>query len=445
MDLEEKTVATGYALRERLTVYPDYLHEASKWIDPRLLESIAPLVDASSGLATKDQHQVPRAPGQLADQGSEIPGATVSSGRTMMGIPKMPDTNMQAALRRAEVVPRGLSQDDYSLLMGAQGTTSTRWLALADNLRRYTVGESISVVVNRNLSSTLLSVTPRPGNITLSDVQDIVRDAADLGATEICLQGTLPADQPAALYLDAIRTIREAAPQMHIHAYRPADIVDGASRLGYTVEEYLARLKDAGVNTVPGTGVKLLDEEHRERVAPEDLATSDWVSAISAAHRTGFKSTSVMVYGLGESARQRVSHLQALVAIQAQTGGFNELVLMAAPGSQQSVISGRSALDEHRAVFAVSRLITHGSIKHIQVPWTRLDTDAVVEMLRCGANDLGGTLLDGNVAPWAGVEHGRELKWGTIREVERRLLRPIRQRTTSYGTVDGAGPAARRR
>ena len=118
---------------------------------------------------------------------------------------------------------------------------------------------------------------------------------------------------------------------------------------------------------------------------------------------------------------------------------------MVALGSEQSLVAGRSALDEHRAVFAVSRLIIHGSIKHIQVPWTRLDINAVVEMLHCGANDLGGTLLDGNSVPWAGVEHGRELTWDTIDEIERRLLRPVRQRTTSYGTVDGSARPGRRR
>ena len=438
-NLEEKTADAGYTLRERLTVYPDYIHEASTWIDARLMGSIAPLVDTRSGLATEERPSTTQKSG---------PGASVTrtpNGRTMLGIPTTPGTSMQAALRRAELAPAALSQDDYALLMTAQGDDLDSLAALADNLRRYTVGESISVVVNRNLSSALLAATARPGSITLGDVQDAVRDAAGLGATEICLQGTVPADQPAALYLDAIRAIREAAPEMHIHAYRPADVVDGARRLDLALEDYLLRLKDAGVDTVPGTGVKLLDDEHRMRVAPEDLATPDWVSTISAAHRTGFKSTSVMVYGLGETARQRVAHLRALVEIQEKTGGFNELVPMVAPGSEQSLVAGRSMLDEHRAVFAVSRLIIHGSIKHIQVPWTRLDINAVVEMLRCGANDLGGTLLDGNAVPWAGVEHGRELRWDTIDEIERRLLRPIRQRTTSYGTVDGSVRPGRRR
>jgi 7,8-didemethyl-8-hydroxy-5-deazariboflavin synthase CofG subunit len=437
-NLEEKTVAAGYALRERLTVYPDYIHEASTWIDPRLLGSIAPLVDTPSGLATEQRPPAAHKPGPGA------PGARKSGGRTMLGIPTAPGASVQAALRRAELAPAALNEDDYALLMAAQGDDLDSLAALADNLRRYTVGESISVVVNRNLSSSLLAATARPGGVTLGDVQDAVRDAVSLGATELCLQGTIPADQPATLYLDAIRSIREAAPGMHIHAYRPADIVDGARRLGLAVEDYLLRLKDAGVDTVPGTGVKLLDEEHRSRVAPEDLAAPEWVSAISAAHRTGFKSTSVMVYGLGETAGQRVAHLKALVGIQEQTGGFNELVLMEAQGSEQSLVPGRSRLDEHRAVFAVSRLITHGSIKHIQAPWTRLDTDTVVEMMRCGANDLGGTLLDGRVVPWAGAEHGRELTWDTIRAMERRLLRPVRRRTTSYGTVDGTGPAVRR-
>ncbi len=444
-NLEEKTADAGYALRERLTVYPDYLHEASTWIDPRLMGSIAPLLDTRSGLATEERTPAGRRSWPEAYRGPGAPGARTPNGRTMLGIPMTPGASMQAVLHRAELAPAALSEDDYALLMTAQGDDLDSLAALADNLRRYTVGESISVVVNRNLSSSLLAANPRPGSITLGEVQDAVRDAAGMGATEICLQGTVPPDQPAALYLDAIRSIREAAPEMHIHAYRPADILDGARRLDLAVEDYLVRLKDAGVDTVPGTGVKLLDDEHRTRVAPEDLATPDWISTISMAHRTGFKSTSVMVYGLGETARQRVAHLKALVEIQEKTGGFNELVPMMASGSEQSLVSGRSMLDEHRAVFAVSRLITHGFIKHIQVPWTRLDFNAVAEMLHCGANDLGGTLLDGHAVPWAGAEHGRELTWDTIDEIERRLLRPIRQRTTSYGAVDGSARPGRRR
>lgn len=444
-NLEEKTAAAGYALRERLTVYPNYIHEAPTWIDPRLMGSIAPLLDPRSALATEKSPAGGQKPGPEAGGAPSAPGVRNTGTPTMLGIPAAPGTAMQEALRRAQLAPAALSEDDYALLMAAQGDDLDSLAALADDLRRYTVGESISVVVNRNLSSALLAATARPGSITLGEVQDAVRDAASLGATELCLQGTIPADQPATLYLEAIRSIREAAPEMHIHAYRPADLVDGARRLDLALEDYLLRLKDAGVDTVPGTGVKLLDEEHRSRVAPEDLAVAEWVSTISAAHRIGFKSTSVMVYGLGETARQRVAHLKSLLGIQKQAGGFNELVLMEAQGSEQSLVAGRSRLDEHRAVFAVSRLIIHGSIKNLQVPWTRLDTNAVGEMLRCGANDLGGTLLDGRSVPWAGAEYGRELTWDTIRGIERRLLRPVRQRTTSYGTVDGSRPAASRR
>ena len=403
-NLEEKTADAGYALRERLTVYPDYINDSSTWIDPRLLGSIATLVDAP---AAWPPHSAPRAPETRCGRRPAHPCR--KNGGTMLGTPRT--ARMQAALRRAELAPAALDEDDYALLMTAQGEDLENLAALADNLRRYTVGESVSVVVNRNLSSSLLAAAPRPGSITLGDVQDVARDAAALGATELCLQGSIPADQPAALYLEAIRAIREAAPQMHIHAYRPADIVDGARRLDLSVEDHLLRLKDAGVDTVPGTGVKLLDEAHRARVAPEDLAIPDWDRRYRRPTAPDSSQPPSWCTAWAKPPASASPTSRPWSKSRKEPEGSTSWCPWWPRAPSSPWFPGAPRLDEHRAVFAVARLITHGSIKHIQVPWTRLDTDTVMEMLRCGANDLGGTLLDGNAVPWAGAEHGRELTW----------------------------------
>jgi FO synthase len=241
----------------------------------------------------------------------------------------------------------------------------------------------------------------------------------------------IPDALPADSYLLLARVVKATRPELHLHAFRPADIADGAARLGLDDADYLAALREAGVDTVPGTGVKILDDAVRLRVAPGDLPVDRWTSIVTAAHRAGFRSTSVMVYGNGESAADRVGHLRRLVELQSSTGGFTEFVPMPAIGRSAGP-AGRES-DDHRRVHAVARLMLHGHIDHIQAPWTRLGFAEAALMLQSGADDLGGTLFDGRVLPEAGVEHGRELLPSDVERIARSLSRPVRQRTTTYG------------
>ena len=300
-------------------------------------------------------------------------------------------------------------------------------------MRRYTVGEAVSIVANRNIDSSTFGLL-----LTLDDAAAIADDAWALGATELCVQGTVPADRPASSYFELAARLTTAQPGMHLHAFRPADLADGIRRTGLTDVAFLRELRASGVDTIPGTGIKLLDEARRRAVAQDDLPIDRWTSIVRAAHGEGLRSTALMVYGLGETAADRVAHLRALRAIQDETGGFTELVPMPALGH-------RMPSREHRAVHAVARLILHGSIDHIQVPWTRLDHDLLTPLLQGGADDLGGILFDGRVLPERGVEFGHELSLATARSLTTAISRPLRQRTTTYGEPSDERKAAAER
>jgi FO synthase len=331
----------------------------------------------------------------------------------------MPSRTIPDTVTRAAADPAGLSDADYVDLLKARGGELERLTGLADELRRSVVGATVSLVVNRNLGSNLVTDPAL--------VEEVAADAWDLGATELCIQGTAPADAAGEVYERIAAAVKRAAPKIHLHAFRPADVIDGARRTGRTLAEHLRALAEAGVDTVPGTGVKILDEDYRSRAFPADLPIGPWVESIVTAHGNGLRSTSVMFYGHGETLMHRVRHLRRLREIQDQTRGFTEFVPMPLPGRG-------SDADDARAVHAVARLMLHGSINHHQAAWTRLGIEGAILALRSGADDLGGTLLDGRALPEAGAEFGRELPVETATRIAKSLGRSLRLRTTTYGT-----------
>jgi FO synthase len=411
-ELADATAAAGFELRERLTAHAPYLADPATWIDEALAPRVAAMAD-ERGLA----------------RGSEVPGTapvrSAGSARSAgdgRAAGSARSTTIDAILRRAESDPAGLDDAEYAILADARGHDLDRLAAVANDVRRYSVGESVSIVVNRNLDS------GRLGEYTLEDAADVARDAVDLGATELCLQGTPP--EGASDPLELIRTIAHAAPPLHVHAFRPADIDALAGRHGLSLDAALAALRDAGVGTIPGTGVKILDDRIRERIAPTDLPVDRWTEIVTAAHRAGLRSTSVIVVGHDESAADRVAHLRSLAAIQDSTGGFTELVPMTLPGATAD-------LDVLRSTHAVARLVLHGRIRHLQAAWTRVGPDGAAVLLQSGADDLGGTLLDGRVLPQFGAEAGHELTLDAARRLVAPLFRTLRQRTTAYGDASG--------
>lgn len=415
-DLARRTAEAGFRLEERLTIHPGYAREPERWLDPAMRPAVSALRDPATDLARAGS------PAPARPRGGRSGGAA-------------------DALARAADDPDSLSAVEWTRLLGATGSALDDLAALADDVRRHTVGESVGLVANRNVDAGAYR-SDGADHETAFDLDDLARiaaDAAALGLTELCIQGRIPAAEDPDAYLAIARTVADAAPGIHLHAFRPADVVDFADRSGIDVPTAIGRLRRAGVATMPGTGVKILSERVRALVAPDDLAIDRWREVMRAGHAAGHRGTTVMVYGGAETLAERVDHLRELRDLQRAHGGVTEVVLMPHPVETAAATPGRSRLDEHRATFAVARLMLSETIRHLQVPWPRMTQAEAVVALRSGGDDLGGTLLDGRVLPRVGAESGRSLPPREARRLVAGLFRPLRQRSTTYGDVRTIG------
>jgi len=409
-ELAELSAQSGFELRERLTAHPEYVREAELWLDAAMREPTLALANPQTFLARNTR-----------------PVGTAPTGDRVVAVHTDP---VRAALRRAESDPSGLSDAEYETLLGATGDDLDTLTRIADDLRRYTVGEPITMVPNRNLASTEYGT-----GYGADDLAAIALDAVDLGLTEICVQGKLPETADPLGYLEIVRGLSAAAPTIHLHALRPQDIDDLAVRGGLGLDGALAAMREAGIRTFPGTGVKILDETIRARVAPGDLDTDRWEEVVRAAHAAGFRSSSVMFYGHVESAADRIAHLRRLQSIQRDTGGFTEFVPIPLPAYTSQLVPGRTPIDEHRATVAVSRLLLNLDIRHLQIPWPRLGRADSAVLLTAGGDDLGGTLTDARIKPEPAAEYGDTLSLTDGEAIAASLMRPFRRRTTTYQGV----------
>jgi FO synthase subunit 2 len=343
-------------------------------------------------------------------------------------------------LDAAAAKPAALPDAGYAALLAADGPELEELCRLADSLRLRAAGEDITYAVNRNLDPSAVAGADPAARRRLAA---LVAEARDLGATEICLQGALApgCDDD---YLDLIAALRAAGPGIHLHAFRPPELLDGAARRGLPLDAFLAAARQAGLGSVPGTAARILDDDVRTRMrgAP-DLPVSRWAEVIETAHRAGLPSTATMVFGHIETSAHQVAHLRLLAALQDRTGGFTEFIAMpfvpAAAAATAPALTGRNlpgpSWRQSRALHAVARLMLHGRIGNIQAAWPKFGLGASAALLRGGANDLGGLLLDGRLAPEAGAEAGVTATRGDFERIARELGRPLRQRTTVYGTV----------
>ncbi|MDR7381635.1 7,8-didemethyl-8-hydroxy-5-deazariboflavin synthase CofG [Promicromonospora iranensis] len=437
-DLARLTGEGGYTLRERLTAHPHYLREAragAEWLDDRLRTRVLTLAD-DYGLARHDALL------------GEFPASTsLSAGYLRDSEPadrKYPALNGTGGggggggggrLRRliADVAADAAGVDDAAWveLLGASGSDLEELGALADQVRRGRVGDAVTYAVNRNIDASL--------GLSPARVADLAAEAVELGATEVCAQGVPPTSAGADGYLDLARAVKQGGPGLHLHAFRPAELADGAARAGLPLADWLTELRAAGVDTVPGTGARILDDRIRDLLTGgTDIPAERWVELVTTAHTAGLWSTATIVYGHVESARDQVRHLRRLALVQDATGGFTELIPMPwlASESPVPVPGARTAtLRESRALHAVARLMLAGRIDHVQAAWTKLGMRGAQRMLAGGADDLGGVLLDGVLDPDAGPEQGRELTVADVTRLAGELGRPVRQRTTTYGQV----------
>lgn len=365
----------------------------------------------------------------------------MSQGATEAGLP--PAGEVREWLQAAAAGPASLPDEGYVALLGADGGTLEGLCELADSLRRQAVGDTLTYVVNRNLDpAAVAGADPR----SRERLAALVTEARALGATEVCMQGPLPPGTDD--YLGLIAAVKAAAPDIHLHAFRPAELLDGAARSGLPLAEFLTAAREAGLGSVPGTAARILDDGVRARMSGgTDLPVTSWTEVIEAAHRAGLTSTSTMVFGHVETTAQQVAHLRLLAGIQDRTGGFTEFIAMpfvpAAAGVTATGLVGAGlpgpSWRQSRAVHAVARLLLHGRVGNLQAAWPKYGLRSSADLLRGGANDLGGLLLDGRLAPEAGAEAGLVLTRDDVEGVARELGRPLRQRTTAYGQVPAGG------
>jgi FO synthase len=361
------------------------------------------------------------------------------------------DPEVRAALRHAEADPAGLSDAGYLALLGADGPDLDALAALADSVRRDVTGDDVTYVVNRNINFTNVCYTgcrfcafaqrrtdADAYTLSLREVGDRVDAAWAAGATEICMQGGIHPDLPGTAYLELAREVKRRRPGIHLHAFSPMEIVNGSARTGLSFEDFLTAAKEAGLDSVPGTAAEILDDDVRWVLTKGKLPAATWVEIITTAHRVGLPTTSTMMYGHVDTPAHWVAHLRTLAAIQDQTGGFTEFVLLPfvhhnAPIYLAGVARPGPTVRENRAVHAVARLLLHGRIGNIQTSWVKLGEAGTKAVLQGGANDLGGTLMEETISRMAGSENGSLKSIAELEAIAASIGRPARQRTTGYG------------
>jgi 7,8-didemethyl-8-hydroxy-5-deazariboflavin synthase CofH subunit len=347
-----------------------------------------------------------------------------------------------------------LSRDECSLLAHVDGDDLLGLLVAADFVRRELVGNIVTYVVNRNINFTNIcfvgckfcafSRGPRESDtyfLTLEQVGQKAREARQMGATEVCIQGGLPRDLPPFYYRDILRAIKRAVPDMHIHAFSPMEIVYGVELTGMALSDYLTMLRDNGLGTLPGTAAEILDDDVRFVLSRNKLSSAQWEQVIRTAHRCGIRSTSTLMYGHVETPQHWVNQLLLLRAIQEETHGFTEFVPLGFVHQntllfQQGLSRGGPTLAEHLKIHALARILLAGSINNIQVSWVKLNRRLSQLCLHAGANDYGGTLMEENISREAGATAGQYTSPEEFQSLILEIGRIPAERNTTYRRIN---------
>ncbi|MEU2228074.1 bifunctional FO biosynthesis protein CofGH [Streptomyces sp. NPDC012751] len=485
-ELTERSRAAGFELRERLCVYPEFVRRGEPWLDPRLRPHVSALADPETGLALADA-EVRGRPWQepeevfTASGRTDLHTAVDTEGRTgdrradfdeVYGdwealreaaapgmVPERIDADVRGALRTAADDPTRLTDAEALALLHADGPALDALCRVADDVRRSAVGDDVTYIVTRNINFTNVCYTgcrfcafaqrrtdADAYTLSLEQVADRARQAWEVGAVEVCMQGGIHPDLPGTAYFDIARAVKERVPGMHVHAFSPMEVVNGATRTGMPIREWLAAAKEAGLDSVPGTAAEILDDEVRWVLTKGKLPTATWTEVIRTAHELGIRSSSTMMYGHVDQPRHWLGHLRTLAGIQRETGGFTEFVTLPfihtnAPVYLAGIARPGPTMRDNRAVTAMARLLLHPWIPNIQTSWVKLGTEGAAEMLRSGANDLGGTLMEETISRMAGSSYGSYKSVRDLVAVAEAAGRPAKPRTTLYGEV----PEERRR
>jgi len=435
--LERATRAAGKELVERLAIYPAYARSAHEWADKSLQTMLLHKVDADGWPRTDEW-----SPGMAGALPHVAPQIVNSSARQVASI-----------LSR---IGAGVSLEERDLvrLFRARGDEFSEVCAAADALRREASGDVISYVVCRNINYTNVcyfkcqfcafskgklseNLRGRPYTLSMDEIARRAREAWDRGATEVCMQGGIEPSFTGRTYLEICAAVREATPGMHIHAFSPLEVHQGAATLGVPVGDFLATLKSAGLGTLPGTAAEILDDEVRAVLCPDKIGTDRWLDVMRTAHRTGFKTTATIMYGHVDRYEHWARHLLRIRALQVETGGFTEFVPLPFVHMEAPIyLKGRArrgpTFREAVLMHAVARLALHPVLTNIQTSWVKMGPDGVKVCLESGANDLGGTLMDETITRSAGAMHGQEMTPARMEAIIHSIRRVPRQRTTLY-------------
>jgi FO synthase len=450
--LARETGAAGKILVERLALYPNYAQNPERWVDAALYKAVLDNIDAD-GLARTDQWS----PGASAEIPPEA-GPSIAAPR--LGV-------LDGAFGR--IVDKAcagetLSETEVTRLFRAREAEFAAVCAAADALRAAVNGERVSYIVNRNINYTNVcyfrcrfcafskgklseNLRGQPYDLSLDEIERRTHEAWRRGATEVCMQGGIHPEYTGSTYIDIIRAVKRTAPEIHVHAFSPLEIWQGARTIDVSVAEFLATLRGAGLGTLPGTAAEILDDEVRAVICPDKINTAQWFEVMETAHSTGVRSTATIMYGHVEKPLNWARHLLRIRALQARTGGFTEFVPLPFVHMEAPLYLKRGArrgptFREAVLMHAVARLVLHPRIINIQTSWVKMGPAGVAACLDAGANDLGGTLMNETITRAAGATFGQEMPPEAMDALITSIGRVPVQRTTLYGPAPQERQAA---
>ena len=446
--LEQHTARAGKSLQQRLTIYPRYVASMTQWLDKSLEASVLKLAD-TAGLAREDDW--------LSGTSTKIP----ATGTLSRGVPRhfscktLPSRAVSSILTKTECDQETLSVDEISTLFNARGEDFAAVCKAADERRRQDCGDAVSYVVNRNINYTNIcsyrchfcafakgrkntEASDAPYLKSPAEVGQLALEAWARGATEVCLQGGIHPSFTGETYLDIVSAVRDAVPEMHIHAFSPLEITHGAETLGLRLKDFLAELKQAGLGTLPGTAAEILCDDVRAVICPDKIGTRQWLEVVETAHSLDLPTTSTIMFGHVDRYFHWAKHLLELLHLQHRSGGITEFVPLPFVADEAPIYRrGQSrrgpTFREAVLMHAVSRLVLSTAIPNIQTSWVKMGIQGAKFCLQAGANDIGGTLMNESITRAAGAKHGQEMTSQTLEAAVTALHRRPVQRSTLYG------------
>lgn len=485
--LRRVTGDRGMVLAPRLTIYPEFVNDPDTWLDQTLHFAVMDRADAE-GMGRDDPGQMWPEKVTAADvvhDGAEVVLVGHRSTQWYSGATQLPPVLISTEILGADItgsssrLPTGnriseiihihqrgeeVGADDIVALFRARGPEVVEIARYADQLRQQVVGDTVTWVHNRNINYTnvctfkckfcgfskgplSLNLRGTPYLLTLDDIAGRAKEAWDLGATEVTLQGGIHPNFDGDYYIHVAQAVKDVVPGMHIHGFTALEVTEGARRLGEPLESYLIRLRESGLASLPGTAAEILDDDVRAILCPDKINTEEWLECHRVAHSVGLRSNITIMFGSVEHPESWAKHIVRTRSLQKETGGFTEFVglpfvHMASPIYLQRKARRGPTFRETLLMHAIARIAYHGLIDNIQVSWTKIGQQGAAQLLQAGCNDLGGTLMNENISRSAGASHGQEMTEESFGAIVAPLGRTLRQRTTLYADAREMEPLA---